>query len=281
MKNYLKLTKIAISISVAISALVGCFLTENAFSFDFVLAILGVFFLASGASAINQIQEWKFDAQMPRTVKRPLPAHTMNFTQAWAAVILCVLVGVVLLAYLSWLAAFLGLLNIFFYNVLYTPLKRFTSFAVIPGSLVGAVPPLIGYAALGGSIFDTPIMFFAMFMFLWQVPHFWLLALKYSKEYIDAGFASITAVISESLLKHLILVWELAISILVIFFPIFGVIENVFISYIIIGLHGLYLLPAIALQYGKQPAKSRKLAFISINSLLLFVSILIIIDSVL
>jgi len=279
LKKYIKLTKLPISISVAISTLVGSYLTTYSFSIEFVLAMVGVFFLASAASAINQIQEWKFDAQMQRTHNRPLPAHNMTVNQAWIATTICLLFGVVLLGLLGWLPLFLGLLNIFFYNGLYTPLKRVTSFSVIPGSLVGAVPPMIGYAALGENIFDVHIMFFAMFMFLWQVPHFWLLAMKYSQEYIDAGFASITASVSDSLLKHLILVWKIAIAILVLFFPFFGVVQNTAISYIIIFLHASYLIPAIALVYGNKPDKYRKLAFISINSLLMLVSILIIIDA--
>lgn len=279
LKVYLHLIKLPISISVSLSALVGSYLTGSVFSLSFVLSMIGVFLLASAASAINQIQERTYDAQMPRTENRPLPKQQVPLSNAWTAVAFSVIIGTGALLYIGWLPAFLGILNIFFYNGVYTPLKRITSFAVIPGSLVGAMPPLIGYAAVGGNIFDTPIMFFAMLMFLWQVPHFWLLALKYSDEYIKAGFASITAVLSEDLLKHLILVWELAISILVVFFPLFGVVSNMYISYAIILLHGIYLIPAILLQYKNKPHKHRKLAFISINSLLLFLMILIIVDS--
>ena len=64
------------------------------------------------------------------------------------------------------------------YNGIYTPLKRKTAFAVVPGSVIGAIPPMVGYVAAGGSALDPQILAFAFFMFMWQIPHFWLLIMK-------------------------------------------------------------------------------------------------------
>jgi protoheme IX farnesyltransferase len=189
---YLKLIKFRLSLAVAFSAAVGYILFEDTGSIAGVASTFGgVFFLSGGASALNQYQERRTDALMPRTQKRPLPSHELRPAAALITAIGMIAEGTALLATLTWwLPALLGLLTVVLYNLVYTPLKRHTFLAVIPGGLVGAVPPLIGFTAAGGSLFAPQALFLAGFMFMWQIPHFWLLLSVYRKEYDKAGFGS-------------------------------------------------------------------------------------------
>ena len=90
------------------------------------------------------------------------------------------------------LAALLGLITVVWYNGIYTPLKRVTAFAAIPGGVVGAIPPVIGWVSGGGDPTDARIIVVAFFFFVWQVPHFWLLLMRIGGDYERAGLPSLT-----------------------------------------------------------------------------------------
>ena len=160
---YLKLIKFRLSLAVAFSAAAGYILFEDAGSFKGLAATFGgVFFLSGGAAALNQYQERRTDALMPRTKKRPLPSHELRSGAALFTALGMIAEGTALLATFTWwLPALLGLVNVVLYNFIYTPLKRHSFLAVIPGGLVGAVPPLIGFTAAGGSLLAPQAMFLA------------------------------------------------------------------------------------------------------------------------
>jgi protoheme IX farnesyltransferase len=100
-------------------------------------------------------------------------------------------------------------LSVFWYNVVYTYLKRWSAFAVVPGALVGAIPPIIGWTAAGGVVTDRSIMPLAFFLFLWQIPHFWLLLLMFGKDYEQAGLPSVTKMFSSIQLRRITFMWIL------------------------------------------------------------------------
>ena len=106
----------------------------------------------------------------------------------------------------------MALFTIFWYNVIYTYSKRITAFAVVPGAITGALPPLIGWVAAGGGIFDKPIVFVEFLFFTGQIPHFWLLILKYGEEYKKAGIPSLTEVLSRTQIGRLTFTWVVASS---------------------------------------------------------------------
>ena len=168
---------------------------------------VGVFLLSSGAAALNQYTERKSDALMARTAGRPLPSGRMTPVTAAVLALLFIASGSLLLGFSGFLPLILGLANVFLYNVVYTGLKKVTALAIIPGALVGAVPPLIGYTAAGGVMTDTIILLFALFMFLWQMPHFWLLLVRYGSEYEKAGIRTIYSSMSSAQISRLILFW--------------------------------------------------------------------------
>ena len=107
---------------------------------------------------------------------------------------------------------FLGLVNVLLYNVIYTGLKKRTTLAIVPGALVGAIPPVIGYTAAGGAVTETIILLFALFMFLWQMPHFWLLLVRYGSEYEKAGIKTLYSTMDGEKIKRLVFVWIIASS---------------------------------------------------------------------
>lgn len=223
---YIDLLKYRISIAVALSSAVGWLLNNGGFTFELILVLSGVFFLASAASSLNMIQEMHLDAKMERTNKRPLPAGLITKKRAIIYTIFLIVLGASLLAVVGIIPTMLGLLNILFYNGIYTPLKTKTLYSVLPGSLVGAVPPIIGWTATGGAMHEIAIVILAIFMFIWQVPHFWLLAIKYKRQYENAGYATITKVFSDYQIKQLIFSWIIFTSAIVMAFPIFGVVKS-------------------------------------------------------
>ena len=192
MRAFLDLTKFGIALFVMISGLIG-YAVALPFGqgFDIVeplLLVAGLYFLSSGSFAINQAQEIDIDRQMDRTSKRPLPSGRVYVWQAWALGLILCFFGLASLYVLDEVAALLGLLTVILYNGLYTLYwKKKWSFAAVPGAIPGAMPIAIGYAAQGSSIWETECVYLFLVMFLWQMPHFWALAIRYRKDYASAG----------------------------------------------------------------------------------------------
>lgn len=188
---FLQLIKVSVSLPVTFLAFAGYALHSDIGGFDIWLLCAGIFLLAGSASALNQIIELRYDAIMPRTRKRPLPSGKISTQQAWIIVVIMAFGGIIILAKFNFTAVLLGFITLFWYAGVYTFLKRKTGFAVMPGSLTGALPPLIGWVAAGGSVTEPLIIFISIFVFIWQIPHFWLLLLIYGKEYQQAGFPTL------------------------------------------------------------------------------------------
>ena len=210
----LTLVKIKISLLVTFSAAAGYVLTAGLIKMETLIVTAGVLFLACGSCALNQYQERKIDELMERTKSRPLPSRKLEPTTAlWVASGLISLGSIVLLYGAGHASLGLGLFAVLWYNGFYTPLKQRTAFAAIIGALVGAIPPILGWVSGGGSILDSRIWGIALFFFIWQVPHFWLLLLDYSKDYDKAGLPSITKIFSREQIKRIIFIWLLSTGI--------------------------------------------------------------------
>jgi len=226
LKNLLILSKFYLSLAIAFSALAGYVIFSGNFSGSAFLAALGVFLLAAAAGAINQVQEHKLDARMVRTQNRPIPSGVISVRfSAYFSVILALTGFLILLLCFGMVTAFLGLGNLLWYNLVYTPLKIRSYFAVLAGAVNGAVPPVIGWVAAGGYLMDPRILFIAFFIFLWQVPHFWLLLMMYGEEYEKAGFYSITSRFSFPVIRNILLVWVVATSFSTLFLLFFHIIS--------------------------------------------------------
>jgi protoheme IX farnesyltransferase len=270
MKNYfqivLALIKYKVSIAVTFTAITGYIVFSGHFDVQILTLVLGVFFLAGGSSALNECQESTYDAKMPRTMNRPIPTGRISLVEATLVSILFLVVGTVIL-YLAFgaVTALLGLLNIVWYNGIYTYLKRVTPFAVVPGSLVGAIPALMGWTAAGGYVFEPTIIFIAFFLFIWQIPHFWLLMLKYGKEYEDAGFKTIHQAVHPQNLKLLIFSWVVATSFSSIIIPLFLVNISLPFFLVIFALNLAFIGIFVKLSFGNVAELNFRKSFISIN----------------
>ena len=227
LKSYLELGKVKITFAVALTTITGYLLGGGSFDSGLILPTLGIFLLACGSSAINHYQERERDALMERTRNRPIPSGRISPGAALAFAFIVSIAGSVLLYIGSGILAMqLGILALIWYNVIYTPLKKKSAFAVVPGAVIGAIPPLVGWVAAGGSLTDPRAMFMAFFFFIWQVPHFWLLMLKYGEEYTKAGYPSITSVYSSRQIKRITFIWILATAVSTLMLPAFNVVES-------------------------------------------------------
>jgi protoheme IX farnesyltransferase len=187
---------------------------------------IGVFLLACGASALNQVQERDIDALMERTHCRPLPAGLMSQRQAIIASFTTMVVGLFLLGRSGRLPFLIGVLAVLWYNGFYTWLKRRTAFAAVYGAPVGMAAPAIGWTAGGGSITDPRLAVVAMLFFLWQVPHFWLLLLRSGDDYERAGLPSLTKVFPRKILSGIIVLWLIAAAAASMLLPLFGMVRT-------------------------------------------------------
>jgi protoheme IX farnesyltransferase len=226
LKHFLKiiveLGKVRIALPVALSALAGFVLYAGEINGQALLMALGVFLMACASGTLNHWQERKTDAKMPRTQSRPLPSGRITSPQGFMVALGYAAAGSLILLFSNPLTALvLSWATLASYNLIYTPLKKVTAFAVIPGSLVGALPPLIGWTAAGGQIFSETILIVATFFFIGQIPHFWLLLMLFGDQYKLAGLPSLTDIFSEVQLKRVTYAWVLttiASAFLVLFF---------------------------------------------------------------
>lgn len=282
MVNYLKtvlaLIKYKVSMAVTFTAITGFIIYAGNIDFSIFQLALSVFILAGGSSALNECQESKYDAKMDRTRNRPIPSGRISLGNAFIVSLLFIIAGLFLLYFVFGLIPFLlGLFNIFWYNLLYTNLKRVTPFAVVPGSLVGAVPVLIGWTAAGGFAFDLTIVFIGFFLFIWQVPHFWLLMLKYGKEYEEAGFPTINRAVNPENLMKIIYAWIVSTSFSSIAIPLF--LEKISLMFFIaiFALNITFVVVFTQLSFGKVSNLNFKKSFISINVYMFVFMILLIV----
>ena len=238
----LELGKVRITFFVAISTSVGYLYHSRSVDLTMVLIAIGVFLLACGSSAVNHYQERFSDAMMDRTKNRPLPSGRITERYAITVSISLVVVGLGIIYFSSNVTALiLGVIALIWYNVIYTPLKKKYALAVVPGSVIGALPPMIGWVASGGYVFDKEIIALAFFFFIWQIPHFWLLLLIYGKDYEKAGFPTLTKIFSDSQLGRITFVWIAALSTSCLLIPFFNLSSSVY-AIVLMLLLGTWLL---------------------------------------
>ncbi|MBK9291049.1 MAG: protoheme IX farnesyltransferase [Bacteroidetes bacterium] len=230
-----ELSKVRITFAVMLTTLAGYLLSKGSLDAGIILPALGIFILACGSSALNHYQDSDRDGLMERTAKRPIPSGRISARSVLWLAILMALVGAAMLYIGSGFEAMqLGLLALIWYNGIYTPMKRRSAFAVIPGSVIGAIPPVVGWVAGGGPLLDARALMLAFFFFVWQVPHFWLLMLKYGDEYIQAGYPSITQKYNVQQIKMLTFIWVMATAVSALLLPLYGLVHSRYIVFAIL-----------------------------------------------
>jgi heme o synthase len=275
----LSLGKIRISLLVTLTAAAGYLLATGQAGAPMLLPTGAVFLLAFGSCGLNQYQERAIDASMERTRGRVLPSKRLTPKAALTISLAEISSGSLLLLFaVNPLAFLLGLFAVFWYNGVYTYLKQRTAFAVIPGALIGAIPPAIGWVSGGSDLLDPRMWGIALFFYMWQAPHFWLLLLDFGKEYEAAGLPSVTRVFSTKQLKRILFIWLLSTGVSCLLIPLFGVGASVPVRILLVGLT-LWLF-WITIDFFKSSSQrpSFRLAFIRLNIYVLFVIALLSLD---
>ncbi len=188
--DFLELTKPRLNFLVIVTTAVGYYMgVRYAFQWvHFLHALAGTTLTATAASAINQYLERREDAVMRRTENRPLPAHRLVPRESLVFGVALALAGVAYLAVaVNVVTALLGAFSLLWYVLVYTPLKRITSFNTLVGAVSGAIPPLMGWTAAAGFISIEGAALF-LILFLWQMPHFLAIAILHREDYRRAGF---------------------------------------------------------------------------------------------
>ncbi len=191
--DYWALTKPEINFLISIVTFAGfCLgLPAGLHRFPMLLLIhtlLGTLLVSSGASALNQFIERRFDAWMRRTARRPLAAQKLEPASALRFGLLLSFTGALYLAAaVNILASLLAAVTLVSYLAFYTPLKRKTPWCTVAGAFSGAMPPLIGWAAASGGLSAEAWVLYAI-LFLWQFPHFMAIAWMYRDDYARAGY---------------------------------------------------------------------------------------------
>lgn len=278
----LALGKARITFAVAISSALGYILSLGSVDFQMLSILLAVFILACGSSALNQWQERKYDALMDRTKSRPIPSGEITANQGLAISIAMIVIGLAMLLTLANLTAFfLGIAALVWYNLVYSLLKRKTSLAVVPGALIGALPPAIGWTAAGGDISDPRLAVLGLFFFIWQIPHFWLLVLIFDKDYEKAGFPTLTQLFKPAQLTRITYTWIVALAASCMLLPLFDL-SNGLATAILLLVSGFWLSfrsKSILSQFDSK--KSVRNAFMNVNFYVLAVTLFLSIDKLL
>jgi len=274
-----ELGKVRISIPVAFTTFTGYILSHGQFDRGFILPFIGIFLLACGASAFNQLQELETDRIMKRTAGRPLPSGRISKTGAFVIALVYFISGCLVLYFGPGLLTLLvGVSTFVWYNLIYTPLKKVTAFAAVPGSMVGALPPLAGWVAGGGSLTDPRALALGFFFFMGQIPHFWLLLLKLGKQYESANLPSLTQLLNDEQIKRLTFVWIAATAASAVALPLFKLQTQVWSIALILLLSAGLVVVFTPLLSRKKPFNVGK-SFLLINVYYLFVMLVMIAGS--
>ncbi|QIA24781.1 heme o synthase [Mesorhizobium sp. AA22] len=180
------------------------------------LAVIAILAIAIGAGASGALNMWydaDIDAVMTRTAGRPVPAGRIRPGEALSfGLVLSVLSVMTLGVLVNWLSATLLAFTIFFYAVVYTMwLKRWTPQNIVIGGAAGAIPPVIGWAAVTGTVsLESAVLF--LIIFLWTPPHFWALALFKSEDYARAGIPMMPNVAGQASTRRQIFVYALILA---------------------------------------------------------------------
>jgi protoheme IX farnesyltransferase len=278
----LDLAKIRISLLATLTTATGYLLATGKITIHMLVPTASVILLACGSCALNQYQDREIDQLMKRTKSRPIPSGRLNPEAAlWISMAL-ILSGSLILFYGTEVPALaLGLFAVLWYNLIYTILKRKTAFAAVPGALVGAIPAILGWMSGGSSMLDPRILRLALFFFIWQVPHFWLLLLDLSKDYEKAGLPSITQLFSTQQIKRIVFIWLLSTGVAGLSFPSSGLINFHFVQLFLFAATSWFIWNAIDFFRFNPQGTGLRIVFTKLNIYALFVLFLLSVDRLL
>lgn len=189
-RDYVELTKPRIVVMVVLTAVAGLYLgTQGPMDLGLLLhTMVGTGLVVASANTLNQLLERDVDAKMRRTMNRPLPAGRMDGQEVLLSGIGMVVLGFLdLVVAVNAVTALLAFAAWIIYLFFYTPLKRRSSVSTLVGAISGAIPPVIGWAAVRGQLTIEALPLFLV-LFFWQLPHFLAIAWMYREDYARGGF---------------------------------------------------------------------------------------------
>ena len=192
-----QLVKIRLNSLVVVTAAGGYYMAAPTVFDPMVLVAtcLGTGLVAGGAAALNQVRERDIDQQMDRTKDRPVASGRMTSGEAIAIAGVATAVGFAMLWLVaSMTAALVAVATLVIYLVIYTPMKRLSSLSTVVGAIPGALPPVIGWTAAGGTLASAAPWSLFLIMFVWQLPHFLAIAWLYREDYARAGLPMLPVV---------------------------------------------------------------------------------------
>lgn len=256
--KYKKLSKFRLTSLVVITTMGGYAMAPAGFdATSFIMCTVGTGLVSAAANAVNQYHEVPFDSQMSRTKNRVLVTGEITPLHAVSFAVLSATTGLSLLYFgVNGLTAALGAGNLFLYTSIYTPMKRMSIANTWIGSIVGAIPPLMGWSGCTGTL-DTGAMVLAGILYAWQFPHFNALSWNLRPDYSRAGYRMM-AVINPDLCRRTALRYASAICGLSLVAPIVDI-TNYWFALETLPLNAYFCYLAYKFYHKSDSGSSRKL----------------------
>jgi heme o synthase len=246
--DYITLTKPKVQLLLLLTTVTTMYVAGDPSAGLVALTVIGGSLSAGGAAAVNHYYDRDIDAQMARTATRPVPSGRVRPRSALIyGLVLAALSFLLLATTVNLLSAFLALSGFLGYVFVYTIwLKRSTPQNIVIGGAAGAVPPLVGWAAVTGGLDPAALYLFAI-VFYWTPPHFWALSLLMKDEYARVGVPMMPVVHGESETRRQIVLYTVLLTVLTLLPVVFGFFGAIY-AVAAVGLGGAFLTLAVRLQ---------------------------------
>lgn len=280
-KHRLLTAKLPLCLLVAFSSLFGFALSAHQLSWQAWLVFASVLLLAGGGASLNSYQEYHWDRLMKRTSRRPVASGLMTPEQAKRQGQVLAGSGLFLLfvGTSQTLPVVAGATALILYNLVYTPLKYRSIWAIVPGAICGAIPPYIGWLAGGGPLFSTEILGGVLLLIIWQIPHFWLVMLSNKDDYRMSPLPHLSNLIPESKLRMIAILWVGALVVVLHSLLVISTTMPVTIR-VMVSVVGLAVWVVFMLQMGIRKAPPYRFLFILLNSFMLLTMALLTVGAV-
>ena len=275
---YLALTKPRVVALIVLTSVVGSLLATSGLPplLPLLFGNLGIGLAAASAATLNQILDQRIDARMARTRTRPLPTGGLNEREAlWFAAALGIASMLVLFLLVNALTAVLTFASLIGYAVIYTLwLKRATPQNIVIGGAAGAAPPVLGWAAITGTIHPHALLLF-LIIFAWTPPHFWALAIARRDDYAKVDIPMLPVTHGVEFTRLHVLLYTIILFIVTLLPWLTGM-SHVLYLLAALGLNTAFLVYAIALKRSDRKELPMKVFHFSVQYLMwLFLALLV------
>lgn len=236
-KEYLYFIKVPVVLGNLLVSIISWYVSASFFSWYALLFFAALFFIYSASAALNNYQDRKLDSLHRRTEGRSLPSGRLGSRDAIIFFLLLFVMAIFFFLFLNLLDEqktqgnflyifFLVLLAIFFYNGVYTPLKKKSSFALLAGAFAGALPVLIGWSYGNAGIFHKGAFAIFFFLFVWQVPHTMMILYKYKEDYNQGKIPNLWLQFSNKNFFRILALWYFLMLWILLTFPALSLLQN-------------------------------------------------------